>query len=438
MLHYIIRFLAGDNLPSELVETIGYTSDPNQFDRYNVVIIPSGFFDEQTYGTPGSLPQLPLKEVHGIPLLFGSPKEEWVGDTWVVHADIIASTYFLISRYEEIMRRDLRDEHGRFPGKASLPYRAGFIDRPIVDENRLLLHGWLRQTRLHVPEIKRKIKRIYLTHDVDAPTLYRSWKGFVRSLLNKRGLLKSIQGKFGKLDEDPFYTFPWIFYQNNRMLQSAGQKRCQPILFIKGGGKASQDKPHYDLRDKDIRTLIKSALEHNITIGLHSSYQAGADPSLIQKEKRWLERNIRKSVRFNRHHFLRGREPEDMDQLEAADLTDDFTMGYADIAGFRLGTCYPVRWINPITRRLSPLILHPLIAMDRTLESPKYMGLDYEQALAYCRDLINKVREVGGELVLLWHNDAVREDSSGYQRKLYAQIMSDLSQSISSHLIKST
>ena len=77
-LHYIIRFLVGDDVPSELVETIGYTADPNKFDRYNVVIIPSGFFDGQTYGTPASLPELPLQEVQGIPLLFGSPKEEWV------------------------------------------------------------------------------------------------------------------------------------------------------------------------------------------------------------------------------------------------------------------------------------------------------------------------------------------------------------------------
>lgn len=105
-LHYIIRFLVGDDVPSELVETIGYTADPNKFDRYNVVIIPSGFFDGQTYGTPASLPELPLQEVQGIPLLFGSPKEEWIRDTWVVHADIIASTYFLISRYEEMVRRD--------------------------------------------------------------------------------------------------------------------------------------------------------------------------------------------------------------------------------------------------------------------------------------------------------------------------------------------
>ena len=133
-LHYLIRFLVGEDAPSEIVESIGYTNDSNLFDKYNVVIIPSGFFDEHIYGTPASMPQLPLREVQGIPLLFGSPKEEWIGDTWVVHADIIASTYFLVSRYEEMMRRDVRDAHGRFPGRESLPYRAGFLHRPIVDE----------------------------------------------------------------------------------------------------------------------------------------------------------------------------------------------------------------------------------------------------------------------------------------------------------------
>lgn len=424
-LHYIIRFLVGDDVPGELVETIGYTADPNKFDRYNVVIIPSGFFNEQTYGTAASLPELPLQEVQGIPLLFGSPKEEWVRDTWVVHADIIASTYFLISRYEEMMRRGIRDEHGRFPGKESLPYRAGFLHRPIVDEYRMLLHRWLRQSRLRVPEVKKQIRRIHLTHDVDSPTLYRSWKGLIRSVKDKRGIYKSLLGKFGSLEKDPFYTFPWFFRQNGILQDLVGKEQCDTILFIRGGGKSKQDKPHYDLRSKDIRKLMKSALEHGVTIGLHSSYQAGTDPTLIRKEKVFLEDNIGKNVRFNRHHFLTCREPEDMDQLEAASVTDDFTMGYADVAGFRLGTSYPVRWINPVTRRLSPLWLHPLIIMDCTLEEDKYMGLDYDRALAYCLNLMEQVRNVGGEMTLLWHNDSIHEGSGSYLRKLYAQLLKE-------------
>ena len=334
-LHYLIRFLVGEDAPSEIVESIGYTNDSNRFDKYNVVIIPSGFFDEHIYGTPASMPQLPLREVQGIPLLFGSPKEEWVGDTWVVHADIIASTYFLVSRYEEMMRRDVRDAHGRFPGRESLPYRAGFLHRPIVDEYRQLLHRWIRQSHLRVPEVKKQIRKVYLTHDVDAPTLYRTWKGFVRSLLAQRGLFTSLKGKFGTLEKDPYYTFPWLFQQNSRLQEALGPVGCQAILFLRCGGNTTFDKPFYTPSDTDIRRLLKSAYDHGMQIGLHSSYQAGKEPALIRKEKETLETHLQKEVHYNRHHFLACREPEDMEQIEAAGIVEDFTMGYADVAGFR-------------------------------------------------------------------------------------------------------
>lgn len=132
-IHYIIRFLLGEDISEEIVAAIGYTNNSKHYDRYSIVIIPSGFFTNHIYGTASSLPELPLQEIEGTPLLFGSPLVEQIGDTLVIHADIIASTYFLITRYEEIIQRNVRDEHGRFPGKNSLPYRAGFLHRPIVD-----------------------------------------------------------------------------------------------------------------------------------------------------------------------------------------------------------------------------------------------------------------------------------------------------------------
>nr|WP_305257671.1 hypothetical protein [Parabacteroides goldsteinii] len=115
-----------------------------------------------------------------------------------------------------------------------------------------------------------------------------------------------------------------------------------------------------------------------------------------------------------------------MTHLEAAGITDDFTMGYADVAGFRLGTSYPVRWINPVTRRLSSILLHPLTIMDCTLEEKKYMGLNYEEALAYSLNLIEQVKNTGGELTLLWHNTSAQENTDSYLRKLYSHLLNEL------------
>ena len=426
VLRYLIRFLLGEEISEVVAEAIGYTTDRHQFGRYSLVIYPSGFFDESVYGTARSLPTLPLSSIEGVPLLFGSPKMEWEGDTCVVYADLLASTYFLMTRYEEMLRRSVRDTHGRFPGRESLPYRAGFIHRPVIDEYRLLLRRWLRQCQVRVPDVERGVRQVYLTHDVDAPFRYRSWKGLVRSLLEGRGILRSLQSKFGSLEQDPYYTFPWIFRQDGILEDVLGRGRCHTLLFLRSGGRCVEDKPYYNLRSSDMKQLIKEAHLHRIKFGLHASYQAGLSPTEVVQERKILEIQVGEPIRFNRNHYLTSREPEDLDQLEAAGITDDFTMGYADVSGFRLGTARPVRWINPVTRRISTLRLHPLLIMDCSLDEPKYMGLDYPAALNYCSRLIDQVYDTGGEVVLLWHNTSFEEPAKGYHRKLYLQLLNEL------------
>lgn len=408
IINYLIRFLIGEEHEPGLSRYVGYTDDPSRFARYRVVILPSGFFNGEIYGTDRSIPSLPLATIDGVPLLFGEPTTEWYDDTLIVRADIIASAYFLLTRYEEIRRRDKRDAHGRFPGKESLPYRAGFIDRPVVDEYGRLLRDWLRQSGLEqIEEFDAKIQKIWLTHDIDVPFFCRSVRSLVRESLKGCGPVEAWRLYNGPLTEDPYYTFPWLLRHADILKRAFGDGRCETALFLKAGGTSPEDKPHYPLWGKDIRALIRNAKRARCQIGLHASYDAGKDPSLIGEEKACLEKHLDMPVRLNRHHFLASREPEDLDWLERSGFTDDFTMGYADVAGFRLGTARPVRWINPENRRLSSLTLHPLTVMDRTLNDPRYMGLTYNEALAYCSRLIERVKRVNGELVLLWHNNSV-------------------------------
>lgn len=432
VLSYIIKFLIGGDKAGELSSLIGYTSDPNKFSRYRVVIIPSPFFRDEVYGTDQSMPKLPLQEVEGVPLLFGSPKMEWIGDTWVVHADILASAYFLLTRYEEIRKRNVRDIHGRFPGKESLPYKAGFIHRPIVDEYGQLLRRWLRQTRVQsAKEPPARIRKIWLTHDVDAPFYCRTFRSFVRETIKGSGLANAWKMYHGPLASDPFFTFPWLLEQGNELRNAIGKERCESLFFIKTAGTSAQDKPLYQLHSKDLQELLLLCKAENRNIGLHSSYDAGKKPLHIASEKKLLEKYTGKPVVYNRHHYLTSREPEDMDWLEKAGITADFTMGYADVAGFRLGTSRPVRWINPENWRISSLVLHPLILMECSLNEPAYMNLGYEEALAYALQLTEQVSRANGELVLLWHNDIVATTvkpnvSVDWQRKLFSAIIEEL------------
>jgi len=146
-------------------------------------------------------------------------------------------------------------------------------------------------------------------------------------------------------------------------------------------------------------------------------------PDLITDEKKHLEKLSKKTITYNRHHYLDSREPEDMQALIDAGITDDFTMGYADVAGFRLGTCRAVKWINPKTRKLTSLTLHPLTIMDGSLSDKRYMYMNAHEAYEYCIRLINMVESWNGELVLLWHNTSVEDNPQSYHRKLYQDII---------------
>lgn len=426
-IYYIIRFLLGVDRAGAYSSLIGYTSDVRLFHKYKVVIVPSGFFQSSVYGTPESLPQLPLKEIEGVPLLFGTPKEEYFEETWVIYADIIASSYFLLSRYEEIQKRDIRDKHGRFPGKESLPYKAGFIHRPIVEEYGKLLRHWLRKACVRIPEPQPELQKIWLTHDVDAPFFCRSLRNICRETLKGIGFRKALKLYQGPLEKDPYYTFPWMLEQDSLVKNRFGD-RCHILFFLKAGGRHANDKPHYQVRSHDIQKLLHLFKKNKALLGLHSSYEAGIYPDLIPEEKMRLEHDWKlENIHLNRHHYLASREPEDLTKLIKAGITDDFTMGYADVSGFRLGTCRPVKWINPMTRQLTSLTLHPLSVMDCTLSESQYMGLSLNEAFRYCLQLLKQTKQYGGEIVWLWHNTSFAEtEKNSYHKTLYTYLINDI------------
>lgn len=428
IINYILGFLLGETVSPDIVAQIGYTSNTEEFNKYKLVILRSNFFDNEIYGTEQSLPKLPLQIWEETPLLFGESIIGTIDGTIILHADIVASTYFLITRYEEMVRRESRDEHGRFPGKESLPYRAGFIDSPLVEEYGKILRSQLREAGLEIEEPPKKIRKFYFTHDLDQIAHYRTIRGFLIGLL--RGIRRPNEGNraiksfWGGLKYDPWYTFPWLFSLENAAKKVLGSKRSESIVFIRAGsGIRKEDKPIMLFHTPDFQTFMGLCKKNNITLGLHASYEAGISPKRIKAEKKNLDRIAKKRTLYNRHHYLDMREPEDMQALLDAKITDDFTLGYADVAGFRLGTCRPVKWINPVSQKLTTLTLHPLTIMDVCLSDKRYMFLNAHDAYEFCVRLIDVVESWNGELVLLWHNTSVIKDPKSYHRDLYEKLI---------------
>ena len=147
-------------------------------------------FPKTKWLTAESLPKQPLERINcgyssldlnlisrNLPVIYGETHKESGGlfrkipnGGLELSIDIVGSAFFMLSRYEEIIKAD-RDEHNRFPATASLAYQEGFLERPIVDEYVEIL--WAAMSRLW-PNLKRKQKAfsIQVSHDVDSPTRY--------------------------------------------------------------------------------------------------------------------------------------------------------------------------------------------------------------------------------------------------------------------------
>lgn len=395
-------------------------------------IIRSGFFDDG-YGTPGSLPKLPLAEIEGVPLLFGKPLVERKGNRLIVHADIIASAYFLLTRYEEWIRRDVRDEHGRFLGKESLPYRAGFLDRPIVDEYTALLRKWAKEIGIDIPTPQRQFSAL-LTHDVDTLGPPRGPMQAARCIaggFGRRPFRQALGGAAVALGikHNPYDNLDEVIQLDRQLTRHFPASRCRSIYFFMAGGHSPYDGA-YDVASKRIRNRLRQVAATGAEIGLHASYEAGAKPDRVKVERQTLEKVADVPIEKNRHHFLRWREPEHGEILAKTGIHWDTTLGYADVAGFRLGVCRPISLFDPIRQKPLEIEEHPLIVMDCTLDRPNYMNLDEESAFDYVCRLMDTTSRHRGEFVMLWHNTVLASNDRSYHKRLYPRVLNHLKQLI--------
>lgn len=406
-IRYILSFLCRSE---ELAAMVGYSSDKREWDRYKVIILPSGFFSAGKYLQPSSMPAFPLKKINDTPILFGNPIIRRDKQT-IIEADLIASAYFILSRYEELVN-PRRDYLGRFLAEHSI--LSQYTNRCLVEEYGNILLSELRNCGIETNGTATQLK-IIMTHDADKIEQYRNIRGFAGGILRGR-YLNALKSAFLGIEHDPLFTFPYMKDIENK------RSDVETMLFVKTGGKhLPQDKPHYKPKSKDIRKMLH--IYENI--GLHLSLEASKNMNSANGEKELLEQASGKRISANRNHYLASLRPRDLLKLSAIGITDDYTMGYADRAGFRLGTCRPVRFIDPESQMLTKITMHPLTIMDRSLDSRRYMNLDYDSALAYCRELYREARKYGGEFIMLWHNNSVSDIYHGYHKRLYETVLSD-------------
>lgn len=433
---YVSRETIGEKVQIQLVDA------PEQ----GVLILPDVLFQTQVdeWLTIVSLPKQPLsmwdvarclpeaKVIKSpIQVIYGKLLREgtWFnqnGKSIRLGLDIFGSAFFMLTRHEEIVLPD-RDEHGRFPARASLSFQEGFLERPIVDEYVEIL--WACMKRMW-PELKRKQRsyQIFLSHDVDHPigAVNKPWLQVLRNaagdLVRRKDVHLAVRRLAAKCvgdeDADPYNTFDFIMDVSERY-------GLKSTFYFKAGMSNSRFDENYTLDVPWTQSLMQRIHERGHEIGLHPSYENYKDIGRLKTEFTKLldtaeKLGIKQTKWGSRQHYLRWRNPTTWQNGEEAGLDYDATVGFTDNIGFRCGTCHEFPVFNLETKRTLRLRERPLIVMEMTLLDQKYMALESEQVIEWLERLSKACRRCGGTFSLLWHNTYLIQS---WQRKLYLEVV---------------
>lgn len=339
--------------------------------------------------------------------------------TVVFYADIIAATFFMLSRWEETVLL-VRDQHERFPAPASLAYRQKFLDRPIIDEYALILQAWIK---ILLPSWVPKPPRfsIKLSHDIDHVRTV-SLRQIGGAIVKRRDATQAIATihQWFHPDRDP------AFQGCYELASLSEQHGLQSAFFFMAADRSTFDSG-YNPCSHLVQELIHNLQQRGHEVGFHPGYQTFNNPDRFYQEKQRMDQALGATSYGGRQHYLRFQAPDTWRLWSEAGLTYDSTAGYADHEGFRCGTCHPFRPYD-ITHDSTLNILEiPLIVMDGTLK--QYRHLTPEMAEERILMLARRCKAVNGVFSLLWHNTSLYNEWSEWAT-MYRRVLAQLTRLI--------
>jgi hypothetical protein len=338
---------------------------------------------------------------------------------YIVHYDIFGLMYWMLARVEEIDRGGL-DCYERFPASASHAYRFNYLNRPVVDEWINVLAQVVKRQWPNV-ELKMHMFSIVLSHDVDRPSRFgfaNTWNFVRRSLgdFARGDILSVLSAPLIKVSSrkrlhhlDPFNTFDWIMDQSEKInVQSTFYFICKHDNLDVNG--------EYLIEDRAIRNLLCRIHSRGHLIGLHPSFYSYTDQGVLEYELNKLrvvceQEGIRQNEWGARMHYLRWKQPTTLRLLAGAGISHDSTLTYADSPGFRCGTCFEYPGFDAQLSESLAIRVRPLIAMEASVISNKYLGFKPHHAHSALAELMTKCRMLGGQFSLLWHNSELLKKS---------------------------
>ena len=314
--------------------------------------------------------------------------------------DIFAATFYLLSRYEEYLPHQ-KDMYGRYSHENALAYKEGFLNIPLVN---IWIEDFKKALKKKFPTLNFQPSTFSFqpTYDIDEAFAFKNKElskiavGLARSLVNgewsiANERLKVLRGKAN----DPYDAFEWMdkLHKKNNL---------KPLYFFH----VAVEKGKYDKNIPPSHPVMQQLIKQHAekySIGIHPSWASGDDESLFKKEIKVLESAAGKKITSSRQHYIRFTLPHTFRRLIAAGITNDHSMGYGSINGFRASVSSSFYWYDIKKEQQTNLLLHPFCFMEaNSFFEQKYLPQRaYEEMMHY----YNAVKDVNGTLITIWHNN---------------------------------
>jgi len=335
--------------------------------------------------------------------------------------DVFAAIFYLITRYEEYLEYE-PDEYGRYAHWNSLAWKEGFLHQPIIDIWLMKFEAKLKQcyslfTFHHSPFT------FLPTYDIDIAWSYKH-KGLLKTigavLMHPSTIAKRLRVLSGK-ETDPFDSYDWL-------QQLHEQYALQPIYFFLLAERNSEYDKNISPKKTALQQLIRSTAVKS-TVALHPSTESSVNPSALKKEKEMLQWIIQKPITQTRNHYIQFHLPHSYRSLIANGFTDEYSMGYGTVNGFRASTSHSFLWYDLEKEETTALRVHPFAYMEAN--SFYELHQSPEEALEEMNSLCNEVKKVNGRFITIFHNHMLGTDPmfKGW-KEMYESFVSDVSESV--------
>lgn len=336
--------------------------------------------------------------------------------------DIFSAAFYLLSRYEEYLPHAV-DEYGRYAPINSLAFKNNFLHLPLIQlwllEMEKLLQKGFPEYRMPVEEFA-----FLPTYDIDIAYSYlhqpivKNLYGFFRDLLmGKFELFQERANVYSGNQQDPFDQYHWLDLLHE-------QFKLNPIYFFLLAKKRKYvDKNIYPAKKAMQDLMQKHAAKYQV--GIHPSWQSGDSDIVLQEEIKCLSETAGRTIHLSRQHYLRMTIPDTYQRLINAGILKDYTLGYADMNGFRASYAGAFKWYDLKNEITTGLEIHPFCYMDATaIFEQRYPVYEAKKELHRLYDVVKKAK---GEMICIFHNHFLTDQPEWVEwKKMYADFLQEI------------